>query len=436
MNRLKLSFLFLLSLSLLFSQSGELDVFFNKLLENSPDYLQAVNRFERAKAVQKIDKSLNWFDLNFIYKHYGNDFTRDDKDILREYSEVFEKDTRKRIEIERRLFLKDFDDASDLISSQLELYRYQQDLFLDKYNLVSKLFEDLILWQEAVSMNELISEKLLLLNEQYLLLGELDQENLIETRIIINTIEDIDDSEKRLNKYAAISEQMFRKYGNILNEFSSLMTTYQYIETDTIIFVERVNKHRALVEGNKDKISTRIKWKYLQAFLPEVRFTLSYNWRDTEQNWESQKGGNNTSMTRIQKERFPEGELRLTIPFNFIDNTKGKTSLLKTYERELQFRTGNILSEWDDFEITRLTNYRKSEQELRRKTQLAELYQRELNLQTIKYREEPTLLGTNPELILKQVSLKAIEAEIKRKSAQLRFYKEAYILYSFCEEKK
>ena len=74
--------------------------------------------------------------------------------------------------------------------------------------------------------------------------------------------------------------------------------------------------------------------------------------------------------------------------------------------------------------------------EFKRKTNLFKLYKRQQNIEQIKYEEEPSLLGTNPELKLKKESIKTAEAEMNMKLAEMKLFREIFLMNYFGEETK
>jgi len=410
----------------------------NKLLETNPDYLQALSRYEQETAQFRIDKSLNWFDLNFIYKQYDNDYTRDQIESDLEHSNVNEKDKRWRIELAKQLFPKDFDDAGDAINFNLNLIRYEQEMMLMRFNSISAIFDELIEWHEATRMIELIQERLEILYLQNKILEELDQENIIDPETMILLLEEIDTREDEMYDFKEIYSLYQSKYSESIEEFYDKFQLYiqQNEMPDTLLFSDKIAAHIENINLDVQKISNKIKWYYYYSFLPEVNLTLSYNWRKTNQDWDITKNGNYENMLREQNEEFPEGEIELSLPFNIFSNTSGKLALLKAYERELDYRSREMQQAWKIFELKRITFFQEARLELKRKTRLNELYERELNLQKTKYKEEPSLLGSNPKLKLNKKNIQSAEAELKMKLAEMKYYKEIFLIKSFGDETK
>jgi hypothetical protein len=423
---------------LLWCQESGLQEMLNTLLEQNTDYQQSLSNWEQEKSANRIDKSLNWFDVNFVYRKYDNDFIRDETKSVLEHSKVDETDKRWRIEVEKQLFPKDFDNTADAINTRLNLIRYDQEIKLNRHSCISDIFDDMISWYEAEQMVELLRGRLQYLYDQNLLLEELDQENLVDPGMMIDVLEEIDDKEDELYDFLEVTSLMKNKYEDIFTEFISNFELYvqEQAQPDTITFVDQVKTNLDQMKRDFQKLANKIKWSYINIYLPEVNLTFSYNWRENRQDWDIKKNNALSTMTRDQDEEFPEGEIELSLPFNIYSNTSGKLALLKSFERELHFRHQEIQLTWQNFELKRLSFYREAALEVKRKTRLHELYQRQLDLLNAQYQEEPTILGGNPELRLSRENMKVETAEMKMKIAEMKLYREIFLINNFGEEKK
>ncbi|MDO9576923.1 MAG: hypothetical protein Q7J16_03480 [Candidatus Cloacimonadales bacterium] len=430
--------LFLLLCSLLAAQQADFQSYMTELLEKNSNYQQALSKFEQEKALTMIDKSLGWFDVNFIYKQYDNDFIRNETKTVLEHSDVVEKDKRWRLELDKQLFPKDFDNVANAINSRLNLLRYEQELALSRYNCISDIFADMLVWYEAAGMIEILQERLEILYQQNIILEELDLENVIEPETMIMLLEEIDNREDDLYDYRETASLMNSKYGDILDEFYNKFQLYiqQNDQPDTLLFSQGIDAKIKMIKKDVQGISNKIKWNYYNVYLPEVNLKLSYNWRENRQDWDIEKSGLFETMTRNQDEEFPEGEIEFSLPFNIFSNTGGKHALLKVFERELHYRSRELQLAWQSFKLERINFYQEAKLELKRKTRLHELYVRDLNLQKTKFQAEPSLLGTNPELKLQKETIKAAEAEMKMKMAEMKLYREIFLINSFGEEAK
>lgn len=428
--KIKLIFVSILLFSVLSAQESDLENLLDFMLEKHPDYQQSISRYEQEKALYRIDSSLNWFDINFVYQQYENNFIRDETETTLEHSEVEEKDKRWRIELEKQFFPKDFDNAIDAIGSRLDILRYEQDTILSYYTCCSDIFDDMIQWFEATNEIKNLEEKLDILYEQNIALEELENQNLIDPKILIDNLEEIDDSEDDLYDFKEISEVYERKYGKILDDF--LQKYEAYFSTaekpDTLVFEQKINTEISNLNREIKKIANKIKFNYFHFYLPEINLTLSYNWRETRQDWTIEKNSNLSERERDQDEEYPEAEIEFSLPFNIFSNTSGKLALLKAYERELHYRSKEMILSWHTFKLERINYFAEAQLELKRKSRLNELYDRNLNIQTQKFNEEPSLLGSNPELKLQTETLKAKKAEMGKKIAEMKMNKEIFLI--------
>ncbi|MCF7793833.1 MAG: hypothetical protein K9N09_04820 [Candidatus Cloacimonetes bacterium] len=436
--KIKSLLFFALLFSALFAQQNSLEDLLNSLLEKHPDYQQTISRYEQEKSLFKIDKSLNWFDVNFIYQQWDNEFVRDETETTLEHSEVDEKDKRWRIELEKQFFPKDFDNAADAIGSRLDMLRYEQDKILSYYTCSSDIFDDMISWYEAAGMIDLLQKRLEILYQQNELLEEMEAQNLIDPEILIDNLEEIDDKEDDMFDFVEILEEFEREYGEILEDFVTSFDGFvsAHSQPDTLLFIQKIDKEISHLNKEISKIANKIKFNYYYFYMPEINLTLSYNWRETRQDWIIEKNNILKNRKRDQDEEFPEAEIELSLPFNIFSNTSGKLALLKAYERELHYRSTEMIFDWKSFKVERLNSLQEASLELKRKTRLKELYNKNLALQNEKYKEEPSLLGGNPEFNLEIEKLKTKKAEIRMKMAEMKLYKEIFLINSLGEETK
>jgi len=430
--------LIVLLCSFLAAQETDFPLLMNQLLENNPDYLQALSRFEQESALFKIDRSLSFFDFNLSYQQYDNDIRRDETESTLERSRIDEKDERWRLELNRQFFSKDFDNVADAIGFRMDLLRYEQEFILLKYICQAEIFDEMIEWHEAQQMTALLTERLEILYQQNLILEDMDLDNSIDPEILIENLEEIDDREKDLYEFKQINSVFLRKYNDIFPEFYDKFQAFveQNTTPDTILFEQNIKKEIDILNNEIKGISNNIKFNYFYYFMPEVNLSLSYNWRETDQDWDITKNGLNENMVREQNEEFPEGEIELSLPFNIFSNTSGKHALLKAFERELRFRSSEMNQDWQEFKIERINYYYAAVLELNRKARLHELYERTLHVFRKKYQEEPSLLGSNPKLKLKRETIQTAEAEVDHQIAEMKLYKEIFLINSFGENAK
>jgi len=431
-------FILLIVAGCLLADNVEFQQFIHEMLQQNSDYQQAVSRFYQEKALSGIDNSVNWFDINLSYQQYDNDYTRTQTLSHLEDSDVNEKDRRWRVELERQFFPKDFDNTADDINYKMNLMRYDQELQLAYFYGCSDLFDDLTDWYEAAQKIDILQKRLDILYQQNELLEELDLENLIDPETMIALLEEIEDRGDEMYDLKEVYNEHFNKYGNSLNAFFDQFQLYiqQHHAADTLQFSQNIMIHLNKLNADTRRISHSIKWRYSYLFLPEVNLTLSYNWRKTKQNWDITENSGENEMIRHQDEEYPEGKIEVSLPFNLIGNNSSKLSLLKSFEYELDYRYRELQQDWNLFRLERITFYQEAKLELKRKTRLYDLYRRDLQLQQTKFEEEPTLLGDNPTLKLNKKAIQTDEAELDMKLAEMKYYKEIFLMNCFEEETK
>ncbi len=436
--RIKLLFFILISINFLLAQENELANLLNELLLKNPDYQQAVNRYEQEKAFHRIEKSLQWFDLNLIYRDIDNDIFRDERSNYLEKTDIAETDRRWRLELNRTFFPKDFDDEADEINARMRLLRYQQEKILARWACLNEIFRDFINWHEAAEMMQIRQRHLQLLYRENQIWEELYAENIIEPIVLINNLVEIEDKEDDYYDNQEIYDFFLEKYGDRLNEFQQKFSLWSDVDIlpDTTAFKQEIKQQIDYLSNESKKISNRIKFDYFHFYLPEVELTLSLNKREIRQTWDINRDGNLKTMKRKQDENFLLGEIELSLPFNIFSNTSGKHAVLKAYERELFFRTENMILDWQKFKVRRLTSLQNYQWEYKRKSRIEELYLRNLQIFQTKYDEEPTLLGDNPQLKLEREIIRTKRAELDARIAEMKLFKEIFLINSSQEDSK
>jgi hypothetical protein len=411
----------------------------NRLLNNNSDYQQLLNQIEQEKAEARLNSSLGLFDVNVTYQTYENDIIRKEVDSNYETSNIKEEDERWQVELNKQFFPKDFDAASDNINSRIDLFRYEQELKIAKTECLSDALDDIIDWYEAYYSMGILNQKLVIMLRENELLEEMVKENIIDVEILITNLEEIEDLEKDIADLQELDNEYLSEYEIPIYIYQDMLFHVifeNYTTPDTLMFLQKVEDKRCELIDEFQKIGRAIKFNYFKVFMPEVNLSLSYNWRDTDQDWDINVNGNFKNMTRSMDEEYPEAEIELSLPFNIFSNTSGKQALLRSYRDELGYRFNELRVDWKNFRKDRLLSYHTAKQRLIRKTRLNELYQSKMKTTMEKFKAEPTLLGTNPELKLKKEKLKTEEAELDFKIAEMKYYKEIFLINSFGEEAK
>ncbi|NCU26813.1 hypothetical protein EOM86_08860 [Candidatus Nomurabacteria bacterium] len=402
----------------------------DSMLKNQSDYQQILNRYDREKAVNTIDKSLGWFDVNLNMQRYDNDFTRDDTVNSLEHSVVEETDKRWSIDLSKQLFPKDFDSTTDKIDARVNLLRYRQSTKLAYLSASDDIIEDMIDWYKSDRMVALLQSSLEILYMQNRTLEELAEQDQPDMDMMIEVLEDINDKEDDLERYSRSVALFNSQYGEVLPEFLDSFREFMATGTtaDTLALSLRADSECKMIEQETGKISKKIRLNHSYFFLPELNLSLSYNWRENRQSWDIEQNSSYKSMTRNQDEIYPEARIELSLPFDLFNNTRGKLSLLKVYEQDVSIRSIDMQMDWQKLVLNRLASYRAATQDLKRKATLNDYHSRNLSLQTLKMQEEPALLGFNPELSLQKTTLKSDDAKLKQEIAEMKLYKEIYLI--------
>lgn len=435
----KLLVLLLLQLTLCLSaKNNDLALMIDNLLNKNPDYQQTLYRYEREKSALAIDRSVNWFEINFLYRQYENQFTRDETVNSLEHSEVDEKFKMYRVELSRQLFPKDFDNVTDIIGARINLLRFQQAVKLDYSECVGDIFDDMIRWYKAETMITLLQGRLDILQRQNLFLESMYLDADIDPDLLIENIEEINKRESDLQKYKETSLSLNIRYGSVLNDFVQQAFTYLEYHNlpDTITFMAKIDSEIRTLTQETAKLSNRLKLYYTYFYLPEINLSLSYNWREIRQTWDIEQNNVFKRMIRIQTEEYPRGQIELSLPLDLYSNTGGKLGMLKAYNRDLQNRSHEIVLAWRNLSAEKLNSYHAARHELIRRIRLSELYERNLELQRIKYKEEPSLLGGLPEQRLQLDAFKAQEALMESRVAELKLCKQVFLIQKMGEDLK
>lgn len=436
MRAIKLVFTVLLLASALSAVQTDMKTWVDSLLSVNADYQQALARYERSKADLALVSSLNWFDVNLSYRTYDNDYTREESNDDYEFSTVNEKDTRWRLELEKQFFPNDFDNVTDITDARMDLLRYRQELKLAYLSAADDILTDMADWYEAEKSILVLQEKLDILYYQKQVLEDLEKENLVSPEPLILNLEEIDKREDDLNDFRIIAAGFRARYGNALPQYELAVVSYTAVRPDTLALISRIEQETRILSREISKLSGRIRRNYLHFYLPQTTLTLSYNKRETRQNWDIERNSQFKTMLRDQNEEFPEAEIEVSLPFNLYSNLSGKLGLLKAYERELRFRGNDLLTAWDTVAAERMVSYYAARQELARKERLHSLYTLQQRQNQEKFREESALLGGNPEQKLQKDANKVSEAKIAEEKARMKLCKEIFLINNLGEVNK
>ena len=415
-----------------FADVYELTKILDEALLTNEDYLQAKIRLEKEEAEAGINSSLRWLDVNLSYGKYSNDITRDETKTTLEQSNISEEDERRKIELSRRFFPKDFDDSSDVISSKIDLMRFRQNYLLTKTDQTDEILSDCIDYNSDVKMKLLLFAELEKLKAKNSVLEELNAKNLIKPQRLIKNIKDI---EKLEDKLLDLQQNITRfRYLDFYQEITEKLSQIQVDSAaDTVRFNDKIIELTKNTKKAANKINSGINLRKAFFFLPEITVSLSYNQRTTSQDWVTVENQTSSQMLRNIEEEFPEAEVEMSLPFNIISNTKGKKKLLNAYENELKFRSANLNWELQDFREGQILSYNKRQNEYSRKKRLNELYKVKHDTANEQYDIEPDILGENAEEKLYEIQTDSEKAEIEFEAAKQKLQKEIFLINTFGE---
>ena len=413
---------------------------FNKLMDNilvdDIKFQKKENRLNLLIANNKIEKSVNWFDINLKYRQYTNEIIRDQRESLEtEYSDITEEDSRWSIELNKSFFQKDLDNVNELIKYRLDIVEIQQELVLYRIERLGDLIDDHIKLFEAQKQIELLQMEIDILNRENLILEELYSNNVIKISDLIKNLESIEKKESSLSNWNEILEKqkiVSQKYlSSFLDSFEIYIQKTPLI-VDTIHFKQR-NKN--IIESyNKQlkKILSSIKRNSYYFYLPEINTSISYNERTTLQDWKITENSEEEYLReRDFTEKYPEFEVELSLPFNIFGNTIGKYNLLEALEREALLNKYDIELSYYQSEIKQLNSFKRAINKYQTAKRLSQLYSRKYDIINEKYHSQPSILGSTPEITLKKEYINNKKIELKLEISKMELFREVFLINYF-----
>ena len=437
---IKLRYSLLISLllisSLSFAQKNNLTSFIMDKVRNEPDYISSFNKYKFEAAEARIERSMNWFDINLSYKNYTNEIGRLEKKLSStEDSTIQEDDERWKLELTRRFFDKDFSTSSNKLESKIKQIRYRYELILQQYIQIDEVLDDMIKYEEAISKVKHLNAKLDLKVEENLIFEDLYMQQIIEPAELIENLESIEDLEDELSEWKLVTEQYLLTNDHSHQEFISMFTGYLVTtmeEADTTKFIETMKYYDGQRKKDILKAANMINRAEYSYLLPELQLSFSMNNRKTDQSWEIVKDSDDykTSKREIE-ENFLEGEAEISLPFDLYSNISGKKLLLKSFQRELSFREEMLDLDFNSFKTKVLNSYYKYKIRYQRKKRLEELYAKQW---------EVLKKSSANDAIDKKKNNKLIKAEARYQKAKLncyitrlKLYKNIYLINYFGE---
>ncbi len=429
----KFTLLFLFFSYSLFTLGTDFNKLMEKILAEDIKFQKKENSLNLLIASNKIEKSVNWFDINLKYRQHTNDIIRDQTEPSNtEYSDIEEEDSRWSIELNKCFFKKDLDNVHDLIEYRLDIIETQQKLVLYKIERLGDLIDDHIKIFEAQKQIELFKMELDILNRENQILEELYSRNVIKTSDLIKNLESIEKKESSLSNWNEILEK--QKLVTKKNIPSFLESFESYIQktsltVDTTTFKQRNEEYIKSYKNQLKKVLSVIKRNSYYFFLPEINASVSYNERTTLQDWKITEDSEEEYLReRDITEKYPEFEVELSLPFNIFSNTIGKYKLLEALEREAFLSKYEIEFSFYRFEIKQLNSFKRATNKYQITKRLSQLYLKKYDIINEKYQSQPSILGTTPKITLKKEYIKNQRAELKLEISKMKLYREIFLI--------
>jgi hypothetical protein len=410
-----------------------------KILTDDIKFQKKENSLNMLIASNKIEKSVNWFDINLKYQQHTNDIIRDQTEPLKtEYSDIEEEDSRWSIELNKCFFQKDLDNVHDLIEYRLDIIETQQELVLFKIERLGDIIGDHIKLFEAQKQIELFKMELDILNRENQILEELYSRNVIKASDLIKNLESMEKKESSLSNWNEIIEK--QKLKSKKHNQSFLESFENYIQktpltVDTTTFKQ---KNEELIKSYKNqlkKVLSVIKRNSYHFYLPEINASVSYNERITLQDWKITEDSEEEYLReRDFTEKYPEFEIELSLPFNIYGNTVGKYKLLEALEREAHLSKYEIEFSFYQSEIKQLNSFKRATNKYQVTKRLSQLYSKKYDIINEKYQSKPSMLGATPEIILKKEYIKNQRAELKLEISKMELYREIFLINYFVKD--
>ena len=431
--RNNLLLLLLLFSSILFAQTNELIEILNEALLYNEDYQQTKTRLDKEEAEAKINSSLKWFDVNLSVNKYSNEIERDETKTNLESSEITEEDERRKIELSRTFFPKDFDDSADALSSKIDLLRLRQNMIIVRSEQMDDVLSECIKYNSDLENLKLAEYEFEQLQNENLVLEELNSKQLIKPQKLINNIKKLENIEDEIQdlQQDLIKFRYTKFYDKLIEALSQL--SLEGSTADTLSFIAKAADLENNLEKRSNKISKAINLRNAFFFLPELNIALSYNQRFTTQNWRTTENQSISDMDRDIEEKYPEAEIELSLPFNIFSNVSGKKALLNSFENEIFYRKQSLLRDLQEFKEKKFLTYLKRENDFERKKRLNELYKAKYDSANEQYKLEPEILGTDADEELFKIQKSAEKAHLEFETAKLKLQKEIFLINTFGE---
>lgn len=435
MKRRSLLVLWCMASLLLGAQASELHSVLQQLLSRDAAHQKLVLRLQQEQAHQSLERAVSGFEIKAGYRYYDNEIQRDEYEENAVESAITEEDTRYHVELSKTFFPKDFDATNDALKRDVAIHRYQQEVVLSAVEVTADILDDCIQWWEASQMIPLLQNRQRTLVEQWQMLEQQTNAQVVETDRLIEHLQEADDCAEKLLKYQKNKAETEARYGNSMPDVIAALQNF----TGTTALPDTCNltavqvQWQSLQERSITRIQRKIAWSTIPVYMPEIEISMGYLWRNISQDWNITEDGTTSLRTREQTEAYPEIGVELSIPFDLWNSTRSKKRLLTQYSRELHYRDSEIT-----LQRTRLVNdisaeYRSLCQAVQRKELLEQLYLRQATAvqQTVQLTLEEDASST----ALDSARLKREKARVALQKSRYQLYKTVFLIEYLCEDK-
>lgn len=404
----------------------------SKRLLGEKKYQKYIAGIQQEEARQDLDQSTLYPELNFSCQSISNDVERDEyKTFSRELevSTIEESDERLSVSLQQEFFAMDFDYAQDALQSYSDLFCVSEQMDMVEVKLAGDLIKEQIDFFEAEQMLGLKLRNLEQLKYENMGLKSLYDENIISADQLIKNIKELEDTEKDISNYQIVLNSFKdHEFGEVFSvAFNEYMT--EMPNADTLGFIKRINEAENQVSRCYSRSTKRLNRYRISSWFPELNLSASLNWRDTDQYWEIQSEDELEIWDRDQNETYSLFQIEFSIPLNFYQNLKGRNQLLKGYEKEYSAERNYLMSDLLQLETERLELLSLRARELERKELLVKLYRD--NLQTAERISEMSVKEASIER--EKAEIKLQEAIIRCKVAEMKYYREIFLINEFGE---
>jgi len=449
---LKFSFFLFFICSVLFTENVSFLDVLEKYLQTDIKYQQKLNSIQIDQAQSTIDKSLNWFNINFGYHNkFDANVSKLEKDFTTYNHEIIEYDSSStidnneqefKLEMSKTLFKKDFDNVIDKVDFQLDELNNGLVIKFYKMERIAEIIDDLIWWNEANTRIELLQNDLKILQREKIILAEYSADNLLKTEEIIDNLENIIDLKNELRKWQFIQTDHKQTYGkfNLLQNFS-LVFAQEPSQIAFDDFQKTIDRKKENYSRSIQKIARYLNISKFTQYLPEINLELSYNKKNAERDWkvtkivteEDHQTWKIFNRVTRNEETYPEARVEFSLPFNFIGNNIGKQKLQNELYHKIRLNRFAFIDKLEKYRAEQIFKYNFAFDNYLMLQEVFLLQQKQQKSVIEKYTLEPTLLGLNPDIVLAKAKNKFYEEKLKLQKAKMKIAKEKILINYYLE---